>query len=192
MDQKQSFSTSEVAKYCHVTADTIRKWAEAGRINVFKTPGGHRRIRRKELINFLRENGIPLHEDLSNDGVKVLVVDDDKTILAVINRFLEHAEANFEIATAADGFEAGHLVGTFAPKVVFLDIQLPGIDGYEVCTRIKTSRDTSETHVIAMTAFFEQQTADKMVELGAAMCLRKPFTPDDLRRALAQVGIETG
>ena len=68
MEQKQSFSTSEVAKYCHVTADTIRKWAEAGRITVFKTPGGHRRIRREDLISFLRENGIPLHPDLSIDG----------------------------------------------------------------------------------------------------------------------------
>lgn len=192
MDQKQSFSTSEVAKYCHVTADTIRKWAEAGRINVFKTPGGHRRIRREELINFLRDNGIPLHEDLSDDGVKVLVVDDDKTILAVINRFLEHAETNFEIATASDGFEAGHLVGTFEPKVVFLDIQLPGINGTEVCRRIKSSRDTAETHVIAMTGYYEESVANEIVALGAAVCLRKPFTPDDLRRALAQVGIETG
>ena len=55
METKQSFSTSEVAKYCHVTADTIRKWAEANRITVFKTPGGHRRIRRDDLIRFLRE-----------------------------------------------------------------------------------------------------------------------------------------
>lgn len=192
MDQKQSFSTSEVAKYCHVTADTIRKWAEAGRISVFKTPGGHRRIRREELINFLRENGIPLHDDLSNDGVKVLVVDDDKTILAVINRFLEHAPANFEITTASDGFEAGHLVGTFEPKVVFLDIQLPGLNGTEVCRRIKSSRDSADTHVIAMTAFYDEDKAKEIVSLGATTCLKKPFTPDDLRRALAQVGIETG
>jgi len=54
MEMKQSFSTSEVAKYCHVTADTIRKWADAGRITVFKTPGGHRRIRREDLVQFLR------------------------------------------------------------------------------------------------------------------------------------------
>ncbi|MCK5861143.1 MAG: excisionase family DNA-binding protein, partial [Candidatus Hydrogenedentes bacterium] len=48
MEAKQSFSTSEVARYCHVTADTIRKWAEAGRLRVFKTPGGHRRIHRED------------------------------------------------------------------------------------------------------------------------------------------------
>lgn len=192
MEQKQSFSTSEVAKYCHVTADTIRKWAEAGRINVFKTPGGHRRIRREELISFLRENNIPLHDDLSNDGVKILLVDDDKTVLAVISRFLEHSEANFEVATASDGFEAGHLVGTFGPKVVFLDIRLPGINGTDVCRQIKGSADSADTHVIAMTAFFDEEISREIMNLGAATCLKKPFTPDDLRRALALVGIEIG
>jgi excisionase family DNA binding protein len=190
MEQKQSFSTSEVAKYCHVTADTIRKWAEAGRIMVFKTPGGHRRIRREDLISFLRDNGIPLHPDLSNDSVKVLIVDDDKTIIATINRFLEHSTANFEVCIATDGFEAGHQIGVFSPKVVFLDIRLPGIDGFEVCRRIKSSPDTADTHVIAMTAFYDDEVAMKVQELGAVMCLEKPIAPDNLRRSLALVGIE--
>jgi excisionase family DNA binding protein len=192
MDQKQSFSTSEVAKYCHVTADTIRKWAEADRISVFKTPGGHRRIRREDLIGFLRENGIPLHSDLSNDGIKILVVDDDKTIIAVINRFLEQTSTNFEVSVATDGFEAGHQVGTFAPKIMFLDLRLPGIDGFEVCRRIKTAPDTANTHIIAMTAFFDSEVEERILKLGAAICLKKPFTPDNLRRALALVGVETG
>ena len=192
MDQKQSFSTSEVAKYCHVTADTIRKWAEANRINVFKTPGGHRRIRRDELITFLRENGIPLHPDLSNDGIKILIVDDDKTIIAVINRFLEHNPTNFEVSVASDGFEAGHQVGIFAPKIMFLDLRLPGIDGFEVCRRIKSSPSTADTHVIAMTAFYDDDVVTKIQSLGAVTCLKKPFTPDNLRRALAMVGVETG
>jgi len=81
METPQSFSTSEVAQYCHVTADTIRKWAEAGKIKVFKTPGGHRRIRREDLIRFLRENNMPIHEDLDNSGSRVLIVDDEKAVL---------------------------------------------------------------------------------------------------------------
>ena len=86
MKKKQSYSTSEVAKYCHVTADTIRKWAESGRIKVFKTPGGHRRIRHEELLRFLRSNNIPVHQDLSGTGQKVLVVDDDSAAASLIRR----------------------------------------------------------------------------------------------------------
>ncbi len=190
MEMKQSFSTSEVAKYCHVTADTIRKWAEAGRITVFKTPGGHRRIRREDLIRFLRENNIPIHTDLNNDGVKVLVVDDEKAVISVIRRFLERTKASFEVEVAMDGFEAGHKVGTFQPNVVFLDLRLPGIDGFEVCRRIKSSPAGASTNIIAMTGYYEAETANRILELGATVCLQKPFTPDDLRRALAKVGVE--
>lgn len=190
MEMKQSFSTSEVAKYCHVTADTIRKWAEAGRINVFKTPGGHRRIRRDDLIRFLHENNIPIHSDLSDEGVKVLIVDDEKAVISVIRRFLEHSKTAFEVRVAMDGFEAGHHIGTFKPSVVFLDLRLPGIDGFEVCKRIKSSPETASTSIIAMTGHLAVDTNEKILSLGAESCLEKPFTPDDLRRALARLGVE--
>lgn len=190
MEMKQSFSTSEVARFCHVTADTIRKWAEAGRIHVFKTPGGHRRIRREDLILFLRENNIPIHTELDNSGIRVLVVDDEKAVVSVIRRFLERSQTPFQVEVAMDGFDAGHQVATFRPDVVFLDLRLPGIDGFEVCRRIKSSPERASVHVIAMTGYYDGETADRIVEIGAAMCLQKPFTPDDLRRALAKVGVE--
>ncbi len=190
MNMKQSFSTSEVAKYCHVTADTIRKWAEAGRIRVFKTPGGHRRIRREDLIQFLRENNIPIDPELDNSAVKVLVVDDEKPVLSVIRRFLERARTPFLVEVAMDGYDAGHQIASFKPDVVFLDLRLPGIDGFEVCRRIKAAPEHAGTHVIAMTGYYEGEAVNRVLELGAALCLRKPFTPDDLRRALAKVGVE--
>ncbi len=190
MESKQSFSTSEVARFCHVTADTIRKWAEAGRIRVFKTPGGHRRIRRDDLMRFLRENSIPIHEDLDNSGVRLLVVDDEKAVISVIRRFLERSSTPFQIEVAMDGFEAGRQVATFRPDVIFLDLRLPGIDGFEVCRRIKTNPESSSSHVLAMTGYYEGEVAQRVIELGADMLLQKPFTPDDLRRALAKVGVE--
>jgi excisionase family DNA binding protein len=190
VETKQSFSTSEVARYCHVTADTIRKWAEAGRIRVFKTPGGHRRIRREDLIQFLKENNIPVHEDLDNSGVKILVVDDEKAVISVVRRFLERAQTPFQIEIAMDGYEAGRQVATFHPDVIFLDLRLPGIDGFEVCRRIKADEETAGTHIIAMTGYYEGDVAQRVVELGADMLMQKPFTPDELRRSLAKVGVE--
>lgn len=190
MEAKQSYSTSDVARYCHVTADTIRKWAEAGKIRVFKTPGGHRRIRREDLIRFLRENNMPIHEDLGNPGVKILVVDDEKAVISVIRRFLERAQTPFQIEMAMDGFEAGQLVATFEPDIIFLDLRLPGLDGFEVTRRIKSNPDTSHIKIIAMTGYYQGEVANRVLELGAELLLQKPFTPDDLRKALAKVGVE--
>ena len=190
METPRSFSTSEVARYCHVTADTIRKWAEAGKIKVFKTPGGHRRIRREDLVRFLRENNMPIHEDLDNAGSRVLIVDDEKAVISVIRRFLERASTPFQIEVASDGFEAGQQVAIFRPDVIFLDLRLPGLDGFEVCRRIKSNPQTEHIKIIAMTGYYEGDVAQRVVELGASLLLQKPFTPDDLRRALARVGIE--
>lgn len=190
MDSKQSFSTSEVARYCHVTADTIRKWAEANRIKVFKTPGGHRRIRREELLRFLQDNNIPIHSELSNSGIRILVIDQDPAIVNVVIRFIERSRGPFVTETAQDAFDAGSLVTSFTPDVVLLDSTLPGVDGLEVCRRIANSRDGSKPQVILLVDGADPQVADLAQSRGAALTMRKPFTPDDLRRALARVGVE--
>ncbi|MBX7256857.1 MAG: response regulator [Candidatus Hydrogenedentes bacterium] len=190
MEIKQSFSTSEVAKYCHVTPDTIRKWAEAGRIHVFKTPGGHRRIRREDLLQFLRENSIPIHGDLDTSGLRILIVDCERTVAAVIRRFLERTRNSFQIEVAHDGFELGQLVSTFRPDIVFLEARVPGHDGYELCRRIKGMPDLPNVRIILMASIEEGDSISRGAEHGASVSLAKPFTPDDLRRALARVGIE--
>ncbi len=190
MEMKQSYSTSEVAKYCHVTADTIRKWAEAGRIHVFKTPGGHRRIRREDLVQFLRENNIPIHGDLNSAGFRILVVDSEHSVVTVVRRFLERSRGHFQVESALNAFEAGRHIASFLPDVVFLDLRLPGVDGLDVCRRIKELPDLPGVRIIGMAAPEERDLANRALEYGAAVTLSKPFTPDDLRRVLARVGVE--
>ena len=187
---KQSFSTSEVAKYCHVTPDTIRKWAEAGRIHVFKTPGGHRRIRHEDLIQFLHENKIPVHADLRDAGTKILVADEEKAVISVIERFLERSQNSFQVATAMDGFEAGQQMALFRPDVLFMDLRMPGFNGAGIVNRIKENPDYASTAIIALVNSEDHELVEIAVQNGAALCLQKPFTPDDLRRALAKVGVE--
>ncbi len=190
MEVKQSFSTSEVAKYCHVTPDTIRKWAEAGRIHVFKTPGGHRRIRREDLLQFLRENNIPVHDDLDTAGLRILIVDAERSVSAVIRRFLERTRNAFQVEVVFDAFDAGRAVATFRPNVVFLDYRLPGMDALDICRRIKEIPDLPGVRIILLGAVPESDMAARALDHGASSCLSKPFTPDDLRRSLARVGVE--
>lgn len=191
MEAKPSFSTSEVAEYCHVTPDTIRKWAEAGRIQVFKTPGGHRRIRREELIRFLRENAIPLHSDLCSGGFKILLVDEDDTSsMGVIRRFLERSGKSFQVETATDAFDAGYQLSAFKPDVVFLGTRLSGLDGTEICRRVKAVPEHAGIHIILLSDPGDASKAERSLEHGVAAVLKKPFTPDDMRRVLAKVGLE--
>lgn len=186
---KPSFSTSEVASFCHVTADTIRKWSESGRIRAFKTPGGHRRIRREDVLRFLREHGIPVPRDLRDAESKILVVSQDGVLSATIQRFLERSRSSFLVQSARDSFDAGRLVSLFQPDVVLFDLGLPGVNAIDLCRRIVESPDSAGIRVVAVASGDQAEQSKEAAAKGFPV-LKKPFSPDDLRKVLAAVDIE--
>lgn len=182
MAKKAVFTTFETAKLCHVSPLSIINWVNAGRLPAFRTPGGHRRIRREDLIRFMRDGGIPLPDELREGSgkAKVLVVDDEASIREMLAEHLTTRPNPYEVMTAADGFEAGRLVATFKPDVVLLDLRMPGLDGFQICRTIKADPDTSNTVVIAMTGFYSPETEARILECGAIRCLAKPIDPGTL------------
>jgi excisionase family DNA binding protein len=186
MREKAVFTTFEAAKLCHVSPLSIINWVNAGRLPAFRTPGGHRRIRREDLARFMRENGIPLPEELRDGSgrARVLVVDDESGIRDVIAESLSRRATPYDVMTAADGFEAGRLVATFRPDVVLLDLRMPGLDGFQVCRTIKGDSETASTVVIAMTGYHTQETEARILECGALRCLCKPLEPSAVATAI--------
>ncbi len=182
MKQKSIFTTFETAKICRVSPLSIINWVNAGRLPAFRTPGGHRRIRREDLVRFMRDSGIPLPEELREGSgkPKVLVVDDEANIREVLSEHLATRSTPYEVQTAADGFEAGRLVATFRPEIVLLDLKMPGLDGFQICRTIKADPDTSNTVVIAMTGYYSPETEARILECGAVRCFAKPVDPSTL------------
>jgi excisionase family DNA binding protein len=182
MRDKTVFTTFEAAKLCQVSPLSIINWVNAGRLPAFRTPGGHRRIRRDDLVRFMRENGIPLPEQL-RDGSgrsRVLVVDDEASIREVLSEHLSTRSNAYEVMTATDGFEAGRLMATFRPDVVLLDLRMPGLDGFQVCRTIKADPETARVVVIAMTGYYTAETEARILECGAVRCFAKPVEPSAL------------
>ncbi len=194
MEQKAVFTTFETAKLCHVSPLSIINWVNAGRLPAFRTPGGHRRIRREDLIRFMRDNGIPLHDSLKDGSghPKVLVVDDEAGIREVLAEHLSTRSRPYEVLTAADGFEAGRLVATFRPDVVVLDLKMPGLDGFQMCRTIKADPETSSTIVVAMTGYFSPETEARILECGAVRCFPKPLEPSALSSYIDSVFDQQG
>ncbi|WP_042339868.1 response regulator transcription factor [Desulfosporosinus youngiae] len=108
--------------------------------------------------------------------MKVLVVEDEESIRRFIT--LNLSAAGYLVSDTATGEEALEMLETFAPKVVVLDLMLPGIGGLEVCQKIRETRQ--ETFVIMLTA--RGQDTDKILglELGADDYMVKPFNPLEL------------
>ena len=189
MKQKSIFTTFETAKLCQVSPLSIINWVNAGRLPAFRTPGRHRRIRREDLVRFMRDTGMPLPEELREGSgkPKVLVVDDDANIREVLSEHLATRSTPYEVQTAANGFEVGRLVAAFRPDVVLLDLKMAGLDGFQVCRTIKADPDTSSTVVIAMTGYFSPETEARILECGAVRCFAKPVDPSTLSSFIGSV-----
>jgi excisionase family DNA binding protein len=186
---KAVFTTFETAKLCHVSPLSIINWVNAGRLPAFRTPGGHRRIRREDLIRFMKDSGIPLPEDLQDGSGKhrVLVVDDEESIRELLSDHLQARTPSYEVLTAADGFEAGRLVATFKPDVVLLDLRMPGLDGFQICRTIKAAPESANTAVIAITGFYSPEIEARILECGALRCFAKPVDPETLASCIDKV-----
>jgi DNA-binding response OmpR family regulator len=109
-------------------------------------------------------------------GQKILVVDDDPTVSDVVRRYLERA--GFGVTLASDGPAALTSAGREQPDLVVLDLMLPGIDGLEVCRRLRER--SPDVPVVMLTALGEE--ADRVVglEIGADDYVTKPFSPREL------------
>jgi CheY-like chemotaxis protein len=111
----------------------------------------------------------------------VLVVDDDPFIRKLIATTLEDV-AEFELHEAADGLEAIEVARREQPTIVFLDVDMPGLDGIDACRRLREEPATRETTIVMLTAAHGDSVERRAEEAGADLFLTKPFSPLDLLR----------
>ncbi|CAN2050043.1 putative cyclic di-GMP phosphodiesterase VC_1348 [Candidatus Magnetomoraceae bacterium gMMP-1] len=112
---------------------------------------------------------------INNKKQKILVVDDTPTNIDIL---IETLKSNYKIIAALNGEKALKLVNSKnPPDLILLDIMMPGIDGYEVCKRLKADENTKDIPVIFVTAMDEIQDEAKGLELGAVDYLTKPISP---------------
>ena len=106
---------------------------------------------------------------------RVLVVDDERTVTEVVERYL--LREGFEVAVAGDGAEALRLARVWGPDLMILDLRLPGLDGLEVCRRL---RQHTRLPIIMLTSRSEETDRVVGLELGADDYVVKPFSPREL------------
>jgi len=109
---------------------------------------------------------------------RILVVDDEETILELIAYNLQ--KEGFQTERAADGWEALEKVAANPPDLLVLDWMLPGIDGLEVCRRLRDNQETRSLPIIMLTARGEEVDKVLGLELGANDYVTKPFSPREL------------
>ncbi len=164
-------TTGEVAAAYSVSIPTVKRWIQEGQLKAFKTAGGHYRISRTEFQRFQMVHGVPA---VREGPPRILIVDDDPKVLDLLVVALS-LEQGYKVEAAQDGYEGLIKVGTFRPHLLILDLRMPGLDGFQVCRRVKANPVTHSTKILAITAYAEGNARERILEVGADGFLQKPF-----------------
>ena len=136
MTRHAFFTTFEISQICGVNPTTVQNWVKGKKLKAFQTPGGHRRVRREDLISFMKEFSIPIPPSLSGDAPLVLIVDDESDILDMMEELMKSGNDEIRVAKARNGVDALLMIGETKPDLLILDIMMPGMNGLEVCRKL--------------------------------------------------------
>ena len=115
--------------------------------------------------------------------IKVMVIDDSNTIRKTTEALL--SRAGYQVLTARDGFEAMSVITDNHPDIIFVDIMMPRLDGYQTCTLIKNNRYFKNTPVIMLSSKDGLFDRARGRIVGSEQYLTKPFTKDELLGAIS-------
>jgi twitching motility two-component system response regulator PilG len=115
-------------------------------------------------------------------GLRVMVIDDSNTIRRTAETLLK--KAGCEVLTADNGFEALPIISAHHPDIMFIDIMMPRLDGYQTCALVKNNPKFSEIPVVMLSSKDGLFDRAKGRVVGAEQYLTKPFTRDDLLSAI--------
>lgn len=180
-DKVRIFSALEVANLCGVVNQTAINWIRSGYLKAFTTPGGQYRIYAEDLNAFLASRGMRSSSALLEEKrtelewSTVLIVDDDRMLNDLLKRYFEKSHSSFTICQAHDGFEAGSIISDQKPGFIILDVDLPGVDGYHICHKIKTEPSFGKPFVVAITGLDEDSVKDRILAAGADVFMTKPL-----------------
>ena len=126
----------------------------------------------------MKEELHPLNATEGSDGVKVLVIDDSKTIRRSAENLL--TKAGYNVITATDGFDALAKITDARPEIIFVDIMMPRLDGYQTCALIKNNSEFKTTPVVMLSSKDGLFDKAKGRIVGSDKYITKPFSRDEL------------
>ena len=115
----------------------------------------------------------------------VLIVDDEPMTRKLLRLML--TRANYQVFEASDGYEALEAVTTHGPDAVLLDVMMPGMNGYTVCSHLRSQKQTAQLPIIMLSARGDSEGIQQAMAVGASLFMTKPITPNDLLAQLQKL-----
>ena len=175
--KKELLTTKDASELIGVSLPSIINWADAGRFSSFRTPGGHRRIRREDFIEFATANGYLVsdsfvHKDSTEQ--KVVLVDSNLQYIETLKEFLE-VNTGLRVYTCSNIFEAGVLVGQHNPTVMVFDqesIHIPS----KVGKFVREHTNSTQIHIVSLATEYpvpQKKQSDNYIYLNKSKSIRE-------------------
>lgn len=178
------YTTYQIGKFCQVNIRTVIRWIETGKLKAYATPGGHRRVKWSDLIQFLTQNRMPIPKELEEARKKkLLIVDNDPEFLSSASNVIKNI-SDVEMRTTGSGFDAGMIITEWIPDLILLSFLMPDLDGFDAIKRIKANPKLKKISIIAITLKTDPQTLEKVKKSGADTIIIKPIEDEVLLKKI--------
>ncbi len=182
---ERTYTTHDIARFCDVYPSSVMHWINDGKLRTHRTGGGHHRVTREDLVEFLRKLNIRLPDELVARK-RILVVDDDAELVKVLSRAFSRF-ADYDVETCGDGINALIRIGQHPPDLVVLDIVIPKMDGMQVCKVLKSQPETRGIKIIAISGQKLPFSEKKLVDIKIDAYFRKPLELKNLTDRAAEL-----
>ncbi|MDR0998069.1 MAG: helix-turn-helix domain-containing protein [Treponema sp.] len=184
------FSALEVANICGVVNQTAINWIRSGHLKAFTTPGGQYRVYAEDLSVFLDKRGMRNSVDVlhvitgASAREAALIIDHDWDMNNRLKAWFQNNFPGYRVFQALDGFDAGRRMALSKPGIVFLNADLPGIDGFELAGRIKNDPGLGNPLVIAFVNENPEETGGKASAAWVDACFSRQPDLNGLRKII--------
>lgn len=174
---------NQVADRLLVAPVTVRLWANRGLLPSETTPGGHRRFRARDVEDFLARRRAE-QEGAPPTPRSLLIIDDDAQYTRYLQALLKARAPALVVDSAPDGFSAGIKCEAMRPDIVTLDLQMPEMNGLEVCKLLRAKFGEDRLRIVVLSGYLSEQNVAQALEAGANSCIPKSAATDTLLREL--------
>lgn len=173
----ESFTTGQIARFSSVNINVVKKWITDGLLSAYRLPAGHYRINQDAYLSFLKKNRLPLPDELAHQqkNNRVLIIDDDLKQNTMLEDFF-HVRGQYEVQSAGDGYEGLIKIGSFQPGLIFLDISMPNLDGFEFLDALQHKTEQPHPKIVVITGHKDEETVLKLKRRAIFDLVFKPYS----------------
>ena len=190
--KNQYCSTTQAAKLLGISVGTVQQLVENGTLQAWKTAGGHRRILLTSVETLLstKDTEIQVNTIPNQKPLSLYIVEDDPLLLKSYQKLIEKTQLPVICEPFDNGLDAMLKIGSNFPDVLFLDLEVPFIDGFEMLKRLQKISVNKSKHILVITGLTDSEILVSNAQQHNITLLKKPVNPAFIEGYLQAICME--